>query len=120
MPFSYSIDSSRRLLLTKAWGILSDADILAGAAEVRGDPGFDPTYSEIMDLCDVADIAMSPSIMAGIAGRSIFKPGVRRAFVTQNEMQFGMARMFATFGASRGHQWRVFRSTEDALLWLNE
>ena len=73
-----------------------------------------------MDLREVADVAMTPATMAGIAGRSIFEPGVRRAFVTQNEVQFGIARMFSTYSASRGHQWRIFRSPEEAMVWLSE
>jgi hypothetical protein len=120
VPVSYTIDPSRRLLLTRAYGILSDADILAGAAEVLADPAFDPTFNEIMDLRELADVAMTTATMSGIAGRSIFKPGVRRAFVTHNEMQFGIARMFSTMSATRGHEWRIFRSPEEAVIWLSE
>lgn len=120
VPFSYSIDPSRRLLLTRAFGVLSDADILSGAAQLLADPAFDPTFNELMDLREVADVAMSHATMAGVAGRSILKTGVRRAFLTQNEMQFGMARMFSTLSATRGHLWRIFRSCDEALAWLSE
>jgi hypothetical protein len=120
VAFSYTIDPSRRLILTRGFGVVSDADILAGAAQILADPAFDPTFDEIMDIRDVAEVAMTPAIMAGIAGRSILKPGARRAFVTQNEMQFGMARMFSTLSGTRGHQWRIFRSPEEAIEWLSE
>jgi hypothetical protein len=120
VPFSYTIDQSRRLLLTCASGVLSDADILAGAATLLADPAFDPTFNEIMDLREVSEVAMTHATMAGVAGRSILKPGVRRAFVTSNEMQYGMARMFTTLAASRGHLWHIFRSPEEAAVWLNK
>ncbi|MEP6494231.1 MAG: hypothetical protein ABJF01_16230 [bacterium] len=51
---------------------------------------------------------------------SAFSPGVRRAFVTRNAVQFGMARMFAAHAESAHQLVRVFRDTGAALDWLTE
>ena len=50
MPISYRIDPSRKLVLTQASGVLTDADILTLKASLKADARFSAGMSELSDI----------------------------------------------------------------------
>jgi len=120
MPASYEIDRERRLILNRAWGVLTADDLRVTREKLQDDPEFQSDFAQLFDLRDVTEIAISSTMMGNVASSSVFLPGVRRAFVTGNAMQFGMARMFAAHAEIHRQQVRVFREMSEALAWLGE
>lgn len=118
VPAAYEIDQSRRLVVSHAWGVLSDVDVREHYAQIRADPAFDPSYRQLADLRAVTEIAVSSVTVAETARTLVFAPGVRRAFIAPQDLHFGMARMFGTYGEASGQDVRVFRDVGAAQEWL--
>jgi len=66
MPTEFSVDTSRRLILTRASGTLTLADITAARRQLCADPAFDRTFNELFDLRDVTEVAISAAEFEGI------------------------------------------------------
>lgn len=120
MPISYMIDAGRQLVVTRATGIVVDADVETAQRSLRADPSFDPAYRHLSDLRRATDVAIASSGMRHIAGASVFHRDSPLAIIAETTAQFGMASIFATLSEERGHVARVFRDLPAALTWLAE
>jgi len=120
MGLSHAIDASRRLVITRASGHLTEEDMRFAQGMLQGDPGFRPTYRQLVDLRGVDSVVVSVPAMARIAAASAFTPGVRRAFVGTSEEQYDMARVFATLSEPHRQIVHVFRELTIAEAWLME
>ena len=58
MGMSYRIDRERRVVLTRAWGVLSTREMVDVTSRILLAPRFDPTYRSLGDLREVTDIAV--------------------------------------------------------------
>jgi len=118
MPFAYTIDASRRLVVTRNTGVLTDADVTEIRAQFAVDPGFDPTYTQLSDLRDLTDITLSSRMINEIGKNSVFRPSRRRAYIATTPLQYGMARMLASLADAHGQTVHVFRSMGAAEIWM--
>jgi hypothetical protein len=119
VPASYKIDKARRFVLSTGTGFLSKEDVLGHMDRISADPEFDPTFSQLLDFTNVAEVGFGPDDVRQFAERNIFSPGSRRAFVVQNDLHFGLARMFEIHRELRGETGiAVFRSMEEAMDWI--
>lgn len=120
MPASYSIDHARRMVFSRGWGELTDADLAGHQATLLADPAFDPTYAQLCDLRDVASEArVTTAAVHHLAGRDVFAPWARRAFVAPRPLSFGLARIFALLRECRGElAIEVFREIAPARHWV--
>jgi len=119
MPFFYKIDKPRRLVMSTAAGVLTKAEVLSLQDQLRKDPDFDPTFSQLSDLTHVTEMNITGADMRELAARTPFSPKSRRAVIASNDLAFGLARMFEQFRETKGDQGiRVFRKLEDALDWV--
>jgi len=117
MPADHRIDLNDRIVYSRAWGILSDEDLLSN--NVAADPAFAPDLRQLYDLTDVTEIAVTAAGLRALAATSRFAPTARRAIVVSSDVVFGMSRMYAIIS---GHEeWvRVFRDRAAALAWLTD
>lgn len=53
-------------------------------------------------------------------GRRIWPTASKVAYVTSDELSFGLLRMFEVYREQEQYQTRVFKSEEEALTWLND
>jgi hypothetical protein len=118
MPISYCIDSEQGVVLSRASGTVTGAEVHAHERLLRGDPAFEPAFRQLVDLRDTTRIDISTTMMQRIAETRVFRRGHRCAFVASGHDQFGMARMFASFAALRGDEVEVFREWPTAVAWL--
>jgi hypothetical protein len=119
MPFFYKIDKPRRLVMSTAAGVLTKAEVLSLQDQLRKDPDFDPTFSQLSDLTHVSGMDITGADMRELAARTAFSPKSRRAVIASNDLAYGLARMFEQFRETKGDQGiRVFRKLEDALDWV--
>ena len=119
MPYSYRIDDDLQVVVTRAWGDLTDHDMREHIQRLRADPAFRPDYGHIVDLQDVTQVSASVATIQSNAILSIFDPGSRRAIIAAGDTAFGMARMFAFFAETVGQKVDVFRSSDKALEWMD-
>ena len=95
MPFATSFYLDRRLMITRAWGHITMADVRAYQQELRQRPGFDPTWALVFDARDAAQFAMSSEEVRQLAETSVLAPRARRAIVATAPAISG----FRTYGA---------------------
>jgi hypothetical protein len=119
MPASYTIDTQRRLVVTRAWGACTADDVLEFRRKIAKDPDFDPGFAQLADFTAITRLDMTPGEVRMLAWGSPFLASSRRALVAENALAFGFSRMYETLRGLRGdHHVRVFRNRDDALAWL--
>jgi hypothetical protein len=118
VPAVHEIDVARGIVLTKEWGELSDGDLRGLYDNIRDDPKFDPSFSQLCDLRAVTSITTSVETLRSLAQTSLFQPAARRAFVVGREVDFGLARLFQAYSEAQGGTVEVFRNMSDAEVWL--
>jgi hypothetical protein len=120
MPLTYVIDASRRIIVSRATGVLTEDDLRAAHMLVQGDPAFNPNFGQLLDLRAATDVLVSVPTMARLAATSAFAPGVRRAFVGITDAQYNMAWTFAMLSEPHDQNIHVFRDFAVAEAWLME
>ena len=118
MPEAHQIDVARRVVVSRAWGELSTADLLSHYRAVAADPAFDPTFAQLVDLREVTTFTLDTGVLRSRAAHSLFQPGVRRAVVAPSDVAYGLARMFGTYAESASQTIAVFRAIGEAEHWL--
>jgi hypothetical protein len=118
MPESYEIDAARALVICRAWGELSNADLREHYRRLAADPAFCPDYAQLADIRDVTDFTVDSAMIESAAHAPVFSPGTRRAFVAPRGVAFGLARMFAAHSSAGGQNLEVFSELCAAQAWL--
>lgn len=119
MPSRYHIDRANRLVLSSAEQTVTDDDLLGHIRQLRNDPDFDPAFDQLFDLSRVDRVEVTFNGVRLAVAESAFKPGVRRAFVTQRPALIGLVRTFEQMRRDP-HHIRVFATVELAQSWLAE
>jgi hypothetical protein len=119
VPASYKIDKVRGVVLSHYSGHLTDDDILGHQRRLIADPEFDPTFRQLLDMREVEELAATAEGIRQLARGNPFVSGSRRAGVASRDVVFGMARMFEMMREQRGDEFRMFRSMDEALDWLD-
>ncbi|MDQ6872991.1 MAG: hypothetical protein M3037_13455 [Gemmatimonadota bacterium] len=118
MPATHLIDVERKLVISRAWGVMTDADVREHNRMLRSDPLFDPTYRQLVDMSGITEDLVSIKTKQAESDDQVFVPGVRRAWVASADYTFGMARMYAIAAESQGQTIGVFRAMREAEEWL--
>jgi hypothetical protein len=118
MPVSYRLDPSRHLVVSRAWGILTDDEIESHYKRLVADPGFQQTFRQLCDMTEVTRIDATSDMLRRLAQQSIFAPGTQRAFVAAQDAHYGLTRMFQVFCELEGTRVEIFRDTASAEAWL--
>jgi hypothetical protein len=120
MPASYSIDPARRMVFSRGWGDLTDADLVGHQVALLADSAFDPSFAQLGDMREITDESRVTALgVRYLAGHDVFTPWARRAFVAPRPMSFQLARFFALLRTTRGdHAIEVFQELSPARLWV--
>ncbi len=116
----YVIDPIRRLVTVICSGPLTEREFGLYQQTLKKDPGFDPSYSLLVDLSAAGLSGLGNDSLRALAINTPFEPGARRAFVVSEAIDQTLVRLFKahTESATRGEFVRAFRSLDDALRWL--
>ena len=120
MPLTYVIDASRRIVVARASGVLTEDDLRSTRMLMQGDPAFNRNFAQLFDLRAATALNVSVPAMARLAASSAFAPGVRRAFVGITDAQYNMAWTFAMLSEPHDQLVHVFRDIAVAEAWLME
>ena len=119
MSEEYRIDEKQKIVWSRCWGVLSDADLLAQQARLRTEPKFQPGFCQLINTSEVTETTMTGEAVKRVAQNSLFAPESKRAFVVVKNVVYGMGRMFELYqGLKGGSSVRVFRDRAVALAWL--
>ena len=119
MPADYTIDKSQRMVFSKAYGILTDQDIISHQEMLRDDPDFDPGYSQLVDCTGVTKADdLSTDAIYELARRHLFGAESKRAFVAPKKLLYGLFRMFQILTNDYPDELDVFRDMTEARKYL--
>ena len=118
LPATYSIDVSRKLVISRAWGAITNDDVREHARKLRADPLFDPGYRQLLDMSGITEDLVDINTKQESSNNPLFAPGVRRAWVSSADYPYAMARMYAVAAERHGQVVEVFREMSEAEEWL--
>jgi hypothetical protein len=120
VPVTYTLDAARRLVLSRASGLVTAEDFVEHGKRLGQDPGFDPGFCQLLDCSEVRELRLSTEALRGMARFRLFGPGSRRAVVAPRDLHYGLARMYEMLRGDAPEQLQVFRTREEAERWLEE
>src|SRR5258707_12243260 len=94
MPAFYQIDKQHKLVKSTATGVLTLADVASHREKLLNDSDFDPSFSQLIDVTGVTDVAIGTDDVRGLSVTTIFSANSRRSFLVKTDVQYGLARMF--------------------------
>ena len=118
MPMEYAIDKAARMIFTRAWGTLTDEELLGYQRRLRADPAHNPAYSELVDFSQVEQAPVSTDAIQALADNALWEPGVRLAIIAPTDLKFGLTRMYQAMSPDESQQIHVFRNKLEARAWL--
>ncbi len=118
MPATYRFDPANRLVYSRAWGVLTGAEIHEHSRRLPLDPRFDPGMRQLQDYADVTAFAVTSEDLRLAAALNEWGAGARRAAVVPKALPFSMARQYELQRIAPGDEYRVFRDRDGALDWL--
>ena len=80
MPAEYRIDVERGLVLSRAWGVLTDHELLEHQRTLGADPEFSPALNQIFDFREVTISRVTATGIKQLAQHNVFRSGSRRMF----------------------------------------
>ncbi|MFZ3264474.1 MAG: hypothetical protein WA172_10775 [Terriglobales bacterium] len=114
----YFIDTANRFVSVKFTKRLTFGDIENYASALCADPQFDSAFSEVVDLREVKEVALSTEELIALADRvDPFSPRARRAFVAHSPAQINAAQLHRILRPEAGNV-RVFFSMDEAEQWI--
>lgn len=117
MPWSYSIDPERGIIVATGTGVLTGDELMVGLANETRDPHFRSDMRYFIDYHAVTDVRVPASTMMQAAAHPAFSTGMRRAFYVSSGF-FESALKFAKLSANGPYE--VFTDRASAVAWLNE
>lgn len=121
MPVTYSLLDDANVIHTRLSGRVTDEEILAyyRRPEIQAHEG---TWREIVDGRDIAEMVVTPEGQKRLAEFvAVYVERMqdgRVAMVAGNDLTYGMFRMWELQRADLGYEVRVFRSLDEARLWV--
>ena len=122
MPATYTINLEKEIVLTRAHGVFTDAEFLALAHEIAGDPRFDPGMRMFSDFSKISKNLLSAKSLAEVPMVIRRAPDSRSAVVLNDRtLDYGLFRMYAAYcEGAKIRPPRSFHSHADALSYINE
>lgn len=121
MPAEYLVNRKLGVVFSRAWGVLTDTDLLEHQRRLGQDPQFEPSLNQIFVFEDVTAVEVTAAGIRALAERTLFGAGARRAFIVHPGAMamFGLLRMFEILTSDHPDELRVtFDHVKIAQQWL--
>lgn len=120
MPADYRIHPASQLIVSRAHGIFTFAEMRAHILGMASDPAFDADFSHLLDGRDIDVLEVTSEQMVELASIGSVKPSSRRALVAGRTCVYGLFRMYQAYRTSLGDTGvRVFSSVAEGIEWLD-
>lgn len=120
MPYTYVIDKERRLIVSRASGRVTFAEVQEHEEQLRKDPNFNPEFNQFVDGAAVEGLDITTDEAKSLARHIDFASRSRRAFFIPSPSIYGMLRLMHAHHelANARDQIGVFYNLAEALEWL--
>jgi hypothetical protein len=114
----YALDQEKRIVRVRSWGLVTTRDVQDYFSRLMADPGFESDFRCLHDMREAKQVAIETDHLVESAMAPIFHPGARRAIVAPLDVVYGIARAYSVYNERAGQLVRVFRTMEEAEVWL--
>lgn len=121
ITFSFDIETNIRTATYT--GTVTDEELITAYRELLAKPDYEPTANDLVDLRGVERLDVSSEALQHLI--SLYSPvdqlghHTRLAIIAASDVTFGMSRMYEMLrGDEAPEEIHVFRSYDDAVLWL--
>jgi hypothetical protein len=118
MTAYYRIDAALGLVFSVGEGVLTSEEVLSHNLRLSEDPSFDPDYSQLIEVRATRFDIPADQVAQIAASENIFNEHSKRAYVAENDLNFGMTRALAARGDSLATHTKLFRHLDEARRWL--
>jgi hypothetical protein len=124
LSIGYRFEAATRTVRIEISGVITEAELIEVARKLSTDPDLPPGHRELIDLTGVEQTDVSPAALRLVAGwfsgtDQVANRG-RVAVCAPADLAFGLSRMYEVFRQPSGIHLRVFRTIEEARVWLAE
>jgi hypothetical protein len=116
MPMGYAIDEARRVVLIRAWGVVTEDDVRRNGRALVADPRLEPDFVAYIDSTDALDLRVSPHFLH--VYESAFHGTTRRAIVVSSSLARELAQVYAVAQAEPEGTVLIVSNPEPALAWI--
>lgn len=121
MPFEYTIDSDQQLVVSRATGTVTDAEVITHRNRLMKDSSFDPScYNQLIDMTHVEQLDLSATTIQNLIRNNPWGHGTHRALVAPTTVLYGISRMIQNYLEGNADTIEIFDSVETALQWLGQ
>ncbi len=99
-------------------GVLNADEVLAVRQQIREDGEYNATFNRIIDLREVTEISISADDLRRIAYGSTYSKPSRIAFIANDDLNFGVTRMYTAYCNYEADDCQIFRSMPEARQWI--
>lgn len=114
MPQEYRIDKAQRAVFSRAWGVLTNEDIVGHHERLSADPDFDPSFVQVADFRDVTEVRVTHEGVRRLVALAIFGPRTKRAAVVKDDLQYGIVRSVQLWRDLPAEIFGIFRDLDEA------
>jgi hypothetical protein len=118
VPFQVTVDKLRRVVTTRGWGHLSDADFALLHQHFNTDPDFDPMFARICDLSEVTTVAVSDQLLDSWAADPLTNSATVHAVVCTAPPVLKRVLDFAVRSRKYFRDVSIFPTYGDAATWV--
>ena len=123
MAIEYEIIEDKRLVIAKGSGVVTGDDVIRHLDTLAADERYVAPMKKLVDYSSIGEIMQSnEEIILLVQKKEALKEkfaGERCAFVTPEDLSFGIARVHEAHIDSTGMKAAAFRQIEEALEWLD-
>ena len=119
MPFSFHPDERTGILHTRAFGTITDAEMVDLLDRLSHEPSFVTGWPTISDCSAVTAVLISSSLIESFAKSARTRHNLA-AIIAPNPVVFGLSRMYQIFSDPADKRIHVFSNAREAKAWLRE
>ena len=119
MPVHYIIYKEHRLAITTGEGYITADEIKAHQDQLLGDPDFDPTFNQLIDVTNAADLYLNVGEMKEVSRLRIVSGSSKRAYLAKSIHVAAVGRVMEIYHEAHHEvEVHVFEDRHEALQWL--
>lgn len=121
MPVEYVIHPDLELVLSQAYGRVTDSDLLEHERQLRSDEQFAPHFNQLFDFTQLNQNEITSQGVRALADRNPFGAGSKRALIAdQRDLEtFGLLRMFEILTSDQSDESTVqYDDLRNAAAWF--
>jgi hypothetical protein len=119
VPLDVTVDRAGRVIKTRGWGEISEADLLQTRERLLQNHGMDLSYRRLCDLSQATSISISEEALRQWADDPVGTPPVPHAVICTAPLVLKRVLNYVSYARSNHHDVSVFPSDEAASAWIS-